>query len=94
MNDRKQQVTSLLLQVRDQVDSPSTDILWSKYDSLEELLQSLDSLIKKVKENEDDSIIEDLKLLFAPTGSLQEISLSSGWPKEFLELSQRFDQLI
>jgi hypothetical protein len=88
MNDRKQLLTSLLLQVRDQVDSPTTDISWSKYNSLEELLQFLDSLIKKVKESEDDSIIEDLKLLFAPTGSLQEISISSGWKKEFLELSQ------
>ncbi|MZQ84915.1 hypothetical protein GQF01_22650 [Paenibacillus sp. 5J-6] len=91
MNDRKQLLTSLLLQVRDQVDSPTTDISWSKYDSLEELLQFLDILIKKVKESEEDSInsiIEDLKLLFAPTGSLQEISISSGWTKEFLELSQ------
>ncbi len=33
-----------------------------------------------------------LKLLFAPTGALQEDSLASGWGEEYIELSSRFDQ--
>jgi len=30
--------------------------------------------------------------LFAPTGPIQEVSLSSGWGQEFLELAERFDK--
>jgi hypothetical protein len=30
-------------------------------------------------------------VLFAPTGPLQELSLSSGWADDFLKLASRFD---
>jgi hypothetical protein len=30
-------------------------------------------------------------LLFAPTGPIQEVSLSSGWGETFLELAERVD---
>jgi hypothetical protein len=32
-----------------------------------------------------------LRLLFAPTGNLQETSISGGWADKFLALSSRFD---
>jgi hypothetical protein len=35
-----------------------------------------------------------LKILFAPTGDLQETSLSGGWADEFLALSSRFDAAL
>jgi hypothetical protein len=35
-----------------------------------------------------------LRLLFAPTGALQEISLAGGWAERFLEISSRFDDSI
>jgi hypothetical protein len=33
----------------------------------------------------------ELAVLFAPTGPMQEVSLSSGWAQEFLALAARFD---
>jgi len=33
----------------------------------------------------------DLVVLFGPTGSIQEVSISSGWGREFLEVGARFD---
>jgi len=33
-----------------------------------------------------------MRVLFAPTGPLQELSLSSGWAQEFLELADAFDR--
>ncbi len=30
----------------------------------------------------------------APTGSIQEVSVSSGWGEEFLAVSERFDAVI
>ena len=57
---------------------------------------SQQELLKKVVEEVDDinqhlkrlrkgdlSKIDDLTLMFAPTGSLQEISISSGWGRDF-----------
>ena len=35
-----------------------------------------------------------MEVLFAPTGPIQEVSLSSGWGKEFLALSERFDDAM
>jgi hypothetical protein len=35
---------------------------------------------------------QDLAVLFAPTGPIQEVSLSSGWALEFLTISERFDR--
>ena len=37
---------------------------------------------------------DELKLLFAPTGALQETSMDNGWAGEYLLLSERFDGLI
>jgi hypothetical protein len=34
----------------------------------------------------------DLALLFAPTGPIQEVSLSSGWTDTFLRLAADFDR--
>lgn len=38
--------------------------------------------------------LSDLRLLFAPTGSLQETSLSNGWANTFLMLAEEFDRII
>jgi hypothetical protein len=35
-----------------------------------------------------------VELLFAPTGPIQEVSLSSGWGQAFLELAERVDAAI
>jgi hypothetical protein len=35
-----------------------------------------------------------MEVLFAPTGPIQEVSLSSGWGGEFLALAERFDEAM
>jgi hypothetical protein len=35
-----------------------------------------------------------LDLLFAPTASLQEISISNGWGDEFLGLARAYDDVV
>ncbi|MDH3232680.1 MAG: hypothetical protein OEQ29_04080 [Alphaproteobacteria bacterium] len=35
-----------------------------------------------------------LKILFLPTGDLQEISIDNGWGDEFVALAARFDRAI
>ena len=35
-----------------------------------------------------------MQVLFAPTGPIQEVSLSSGWENDFIELANRFDDAV
>ncbi|MFD0694967.1 hypothetical protein ACFQZT_12745 [Paenibacillus sp. GCM10027628] len=74
----------LLLEVRSLVDSPNTNVTWSRFKDVDEVLEYLDSCIESLRQG-SESALEDLKLLFAPTGSLQEISIDSGWGNKFIE---------
>ncbi|SFB38934.1 hypothetical protein [Clostridium frigidicarnis] len=47
------------------------------------VIQDLNLLIVRV-DKEDQDVYKKLKVLFAPTGEFQEISINSGWTKEYL----------
>lgn len=58
--------------------------------SVEEVILQLEKeLDKRTKSQQFD--IERLRFLFAPTGSIQEISIDNGWEKEFLEIANIID---
>ncbi|MHA2232471.1 MAG: hypothetical protein ACXAB4_08260, partial [Candidatus Hodarchaeales archaeon] len=63
------------------------------YDSEEELILELRGHIEKLKVNETTTIAE-IKLLFAPTSSLQDIAIHSGWGDDFLVISSKVDGLL
>jgi antitoxin component HigA of HigAB toxin-antitoxin module len=69
-----------------------TDFVWTRFNSLDELLTTIDSYILRLK-NSDDTIYKQLNFEFAPTGTFQELSIQNGWGKEFLAISARFDTL-
>ncbi|MGO4273658.1 hypothetical protein AB4Z22_28145 [Paenibacillus sp. TAF58] len=83
----------LLGKMRTLIDSPNSNVIWSQFDSVEDVLNTLDSLKSRV-EHGDNKVISELKILFAPTGSFQEISIDSGWGEKFIELATRFDEII
>lgn len=71
-------------------------LLWESESSLygslsveEVICQLEDKLDKRKKSQQVD--IERLRFLFAPTGSIQEISIDNGWGKEFLEIANIID---
>jgi hypothetical protein len=68
------------------------DVVWSGYDTTDDVLSDLTGHIARLTNN-DLSRRKELKILFAPTGPLQEIALSSGWGDQFLSIAERFDQL-
>ena len=35
-----------------------------------------------------------LEILFAPTGLIQECAMANNWEKQYLKLSEKFDELI
>ena len=90
---RHQEVIDILNEVIRIVESAETDVVWSGYDSAAVVLADLTEHVERVT-RKDFSRRREIKLLFAPTGPLQEISLSSGWGAQFLGIVKRFDSAI
>jgi len=73
--------------------SDSSDVAWTSYDSAKQFRDDLDTYITRPKAN-DKSCLEDLNILFLPTGIIQENSISNGWAGEYISLADRFDKLF
>ncbi len=56
----------------------------------EEIISELDNHIQKIL-HKDFSKFPELILLFAPTVSLQEMSISGGWGWAYLKVAEKFD---
>jgi hypothetical protein len=87
------ELVEVLGESRELLARPGNNFIWSPWDSATDALLEFDAFITQI-ESGDTSRRSDLKLLFAPTGSIQEVSISSGWGQEFLALSARFDAVI
>jgi hypothetical protein len=72
---------------------PYNDLAWPHWASRDDALHQFDDLSRKI-ESGDTSRTKELELLFAPTGPIQQVSISSGWSEEFLTLAARSDPLI
>ncbi|WP_068773582.1 hypothetical protein [Paenibacillus sp. FJAT-26967] len=89
----KEPLLHLIKDVINEINLESTDVTWSKYECTEELLNELRTYMDKILTN-DDSVLQELKLCFAPTSSLQEISIENGWEDKFLEYAKRFEIIV
>ncbi|CAD0003231.1 hypothetical protein [Flavobacterium salmonis] len=72
--------------------TPDTDLLWTNYNSAEEVIAEINK-IDNLLRNNDKKGLEYLGYLFAPTGTFQEISMQNDWIQEYLNLSLEFDIL-
>ncbi|HVW42682.1 MAG TPA: hypothetical protein VHC18_15150 [Amycolatopsis sp.] len=61
------------------------DVAWSRYRTVHEAISDLERLHGRIEEG-DPAAREQLKLLCAPTGSIDEIALSSGWADTWVKL--------
>jgi hypothetical protein len=50
----------------------------------------MDGPILKIRRGEISRLT--LNVLFAPTGPIQEVSISSGWADEFLAIAREYDR--
>jgi hypothetical protein len=71
---------------------PDNDFSWSSFLDADAALYELDGLTAAVRAS--GVVPAMLAVLFAPTGPIQEVSLSSGWGTEFLGLADRFDAAL
>ena len=81
----------VLARVRELIALPGNEFAWSTWDDADEALAEFDALVDGIRLGGRPP---ELRLLFLATGPLQEVSISSGWAVEFLELAARFDELF
>ena len=68
------------------------DFAWSSWANQAEAVAEVQSILSAV---EAGALPDRLKcsVLFAPTGPIQEVSLSSGWGEPFLTVAEKFDNV-
>ncbi|MHA1191503.1 MAG: hypothetical protein ACTSP9_04315 [Promethearchaeota archaeon] len=93
INEKINIVINVLKKTKAVIKNTNTDVAWSRFESEEEVIAALDKYIEKLLSHDFDNL-RDLIIFFAPTGSLQEISISSGWGAEYLALASEFDTSI
>lgn len=78
---------------RDLVARPDNDFAWSSWRDTKDALEEIDGILVQLQRGEIPAMLE-MSVLFAPTGPMQELSLSSGWGNRFLGLAEEFDAAI
>lgn len=90
MNSASAALVDVLEDVKQFIARPENEFIWSGWRNEAAALAAIDGYLARVKIG-DRTCERDLDLLFAPTGSLQELSLSGGWADEYLVLASRYD---
>ncbi len=87
-------IRSQLIEVLDEacrlLNRPENDFSWSGWEDSADALAEVEPLLAQLSSGVMPAG-SALSILFAPTGPLQEVSLSSGWGDKFVELANRFD---
>jgi hypothetical protein len=86
----RQDLVDVLREARALLALPGNDFAWSSWADAGATLAELDRQIATIESGQLPPRL-DLVVLFAPTGPMQEVSLSSGWATEFLAVAARFD---
>ena len=93
MNSKHQKLVEVLREAREMLARPNNDITWSAWEDAAAALREVDGLIARIQSG-DLPERSGVNLLFLPTGPIQEVSVSSGWGEEFLDLAKRFDKAL
>lgn len=90
MDAARAELREVLLEARSLIALPGNNFAWSWWQDAEPALKQIDRSVALLERGWVPSRPR-IAVLFAPTGSMQEVSLSSGWADEFLILAERFD---
>ena len=80
----------ILRETRDLLGRPGNDFSWSSWEDAKAADLEIDEHLRRIEQG-DHSRLLDLQVLYAPTGPIQEVSVTSGWGREFLAVAERFD---
>lgn len=86
------EVVTVLADVLKIVESENQDVTWAGawWDEPRDMVSDLRNHLARLRKG-DTSRMAELRLLFLPTGPLQEVSISSGWSTRYLKLAAQFD---
>lgn len=73
------------------VSLPDNDFCWSSWADQAQARAELLGLIASLEAGARPERLQ-LAVLFAATGPLQEVSLSSGWAQAFVKVADKFDE--
>lgn len=93
IHNAKEGLLNVLKETRELLVLPDNDFAWSRWDDTAEALSEFDRLVANIESDRRFDLL-DLAVLYAPTGSIQEVSLSSGWGREFCDVAARFDAAL
>ena len=83
----------VLRRTREWLARPDNSFMWSSWNDADAALQEIDALIRSLETGGAIDLVE-IRVLFAPTGPIQEVSLSSGWGDAFEELAKELDAFL
>jgi len=86
-----QATIDILLTIRDKI-TDDTDVIWTYFETPAECRAVIEQCLTDLVEG-DNKAINELDILFMPTGTVQEHSMANGWRKEYLKLANQFDRL-
>jgi hypothetical protein len=84
------QLVAVFEEARALVGLAGNDFAWSYWEDCEAAVAEIDAVLATLRAGRLPGDLT-LRIFFAPTGPLQEVSLSSGWGDAFLDLADRFD---
>lgn len=87
------ELIAVFLRTREALALPDNDFSWSSWRDAGHALEEIDAIILTLRSGRmpDEG---QMSVLFAPTGPIQEVSLSSGWGDAFLKLADDFDAAL
>ena len=89
----RQELLNVLREARSLLVRPGNCFDWSSWEDADAALREVDGLIAALESGRLPSRLV-VSVLFAPTGPIQEVSISSGWADEFLTLASRCDAAV
>lgn len=84
---------ALLQAVRERVGQPDNDFGWTPWTDTAAAQAGIDRLLRPLLLGRSPDRGE-LALLFAPTGALLELALSSGWAEDAVRMAAQADRLL
>jgi hypothetical protein len=91
--DARGELIGVLAQARIALAHADNDFSWSSWADDSAALCELDEQISALKAGGSIESL-DLEILFAATGPICEVALSSGWSEAYLRLSEAFDAAL
>lgn len=91
-DDNRQELKEIILSAIELLSLERNDLSWSGWESQNEAIDEFRVILELVERKQIPPRL-NVSILFAPTGPLQEVSISSGWSDTYLKLAERFDKV-